>query len=139
MQLTPVMGRNFLAQGILCKMLARLRSSIAYRAKWAELGIYYIKSLHLDSVQIAGRQLKFPPNERADQEHEFHEIVIDDCYQLNEIKEPVRPILDIGANIGLFAIAPDIISRPRRFIAMNLIEHSRNILPRIVPVSVHNT
>jgi FkbM family methyltransferase len=49
--------------------------------------------------------MSFPPNERAEQEHEFHEIVIDDCYHLNEIKEPVRTILDIGANIGPFAIA----------------------------------
>jgi FkbM family methyltransferase len=88
-------------------MFSRLRSSIAYRARWAALGVYYIRSLHLDSIQIGGRKIRlsFPRNERAEQEHEFHEIVIADCYHLDDIKEPVRTVLDIGANIGLFAIA----------------------------------
>ena len=88
-------------------MLSRLRSSLAYRAKWARLGVYYVRSLHVDSIQVAGKKfrLSFPPNEKAVQDHEFHQIVIEDCYRLSDIKRPVQTVLDIGANIGLFAIA----------------------------------
>jgi tRNA1(Val) A37 N6-methylase TrmN6 len=49
--------------------------------------------------------LSFPPNEKAVYDWEFHKILIEDCYRLGEIKRPVRTVLDIGANIGLFAIA----------------------------------
>jgi hypothetical protein len=88
-------------------MLSRIYSSLAYRAKWAGLGVYYAKSLHLKSVRIAGRRvrLSFPENERATQEWEFGKIVFEDCYRLAEISAPVETVLDIGANIGLFAIA----------------------------------
>jgi FkbM family methyltransferase len=89
-------------------MLSRLQNSIAYRAKWAKFGVYYIRRLpNLDSIQIGGKnvRLSFPPNERAVHEWEFHKILLEDCYRLAEIKEPVHTVLDIGANIGLFAIA----------------------------------
>ena len=78
-----------------------------YRAKWAGLGVYYAKSLHLKSVRVDGRRvrLSFPENERATQEWEFGKIVFEDCYRLAQIRKPVRTVLDIGANIGLFAIA----------------------------------
>jgi FkbM family methyltransferase len=89
------------------KLLARIYSSLKYRVKWARLGVYYAKSLQLRSVRIAGRRvrLSFPESERATQEWEFGKIVFEDCYRLAQISDPVRTVLDIGANIGLFAIA----------------------------------
>jgi len=88
-------------------MLTRIYSSLAYRAKWAGLGVYYVKSPRSKSVRIAGRRvrLSFPENERAKQEWEFGKIVFEDCYRLAQIGSPVRTVLDIGANIGLLAIA----------------------------------
>src|SRR5882672_6964366 len=88
-------------------MLSRLRSSLAYRLKWAKLGIYRPGSRCPQSVWIAGRSvpLSFPADEQSVQEHEFHKIVLEDCYRLSDVKRPVRTVLDIGANIGLFALA----------------------------------
>jgi FkbM family methyltransferase len=88
-------------------MLSRIYSSLKYRAKWARFGVYYAKSPRLKSVRVAGRRvrLSFPENERVTQEWEFGKIVFEDCYRLAEISSPVQTVLDIGANIGLFAIA----------------------------------
>jgi FkbM family methyltransferase len=88
-------------------MLKRVGSSLAYRLKWASLGVYYTRSLHLRDIRVGGRKvrLSIPEAERAVQEHEFGKIVFDDCYRLRDVNKPVRTILDIGANIGLFAIA----------------------------------
>jgi FkbM family methyltransferase len=88
-------------------MLSRIYSSLRYRAKWARFGVYYVRSLHLKSVRVAGRRfgLSFPENERSTHEWEFGKVVFEGCYRLAEISSPVRTVLDIGANIGLFAIA----------------------------------
>lgn len=87
-------------------MLQRIISSLSYRAKWARLGVFYGRSLKLDHIKLDGRRisLNFPTTERPRQEHEFSKIVIDDCYRLGEVQD-ARTILDIGSNIGLFALA----------------------------------
>jgi FkbM family methyltransferase len=87
-------------------MLRRALSSLSYRARWARLGVYYGRSLRLNHVKIGGRRvdLNFPASERATQEHEFNKIVLDDCYQLSKLPD-ASTVLDIGANIGLFALA----------------------------------
>lgn len=88
-------------------MLQRALSSLNYRAKWARLGVFYGKSPKLDHVWVGGRriELSFPPPERSMQEQEFEKIVFDDRYRLSKIPGEVTTVLDIGANIGLFAIA----------------------------------
>lgn len=87
-------------------MLRRIAASLKYRAKWARLGVFYGKSLKLDRVRIARRRidLSFPAFERRAQEHEFGKIVFDDYYRLRNVPD-VQTVLDIGANIGLFALA----------------------------------
>lgn len=35
----------------------------------------------------------------------FVEILLDDCYGLEELSQPILKILDVGANVGLFSIA----------------------------------
>ncbi len=35
----------------------------------------------------------------------FVEILLDDCYGLEEVHQPILKVLDIGANVGLFSIA----------------------------------
>lgn len=35
----------------------------------------------------------------------FVEILLDDCYGLEELSQPILKVLDIGANVGLFSIA----------------------------------
>lgn len=87
-------------------MLQRVISSLSYRAKWAQLGVVYGRSFKLDHVRLGGRRisLDFPTAERPKQEHEFSKIIIEDCYRLSEIQY-AQTILDIGSNIGLFALA----------------------------------
>jgi FkbM family methyltransferase len=87
-------------------MLRRLQSSLAYRAKWARLGIVYVRKPKLDSIRIAGRpvHLSLPETERATHEFEFGKIVFEDCYRLAKIDNACT-VLDIGANIGLFTLA----------------------------------
>jgi FkbM family methyltransferase len=87
-------------------MLSRVAASVVTRAKWARLGVFAGQTFPR-RVRIAGRSvaLSFPERERPVHEREFKRIVFDDCYRLAEIKTPVRTVLDIGANIGLFALA----------------------------------
>ena len=87
-------------------MLRRIVSSLKYRARWAQLGVIYGKSLKLSRVRIGRRRidLHFPVSERDVHEHEFGKIVFGDCYRLHEVPD-ARTVLDIGANIGLFALA----------------------------------
>lgn len=87
-------------------MLQRAISSLAYRAKWARLGVVYGKTLKLNRVTICGRriELNFPASERPVQEHEFGKIIFEDCYRLSDLPT-AKTVLDIGANIGLFALA----------------------------------
>jgi len=88
-------------------MMRSLRAGLAYRARWANLGVYYFRRLRLRSVRVGGRRvsLSFPEAERGVLEYELGRILFDDCYRLGAIKEPVRTVLDIGANVGLFALA----------------------------------
>jgi FkbM family methyltransferase len=88
-------------------LINRLASSLEYRAKWASFGVLYFRDLNLSSVRIAGTRvaLKFPECERSVQEHELGRILFEDCYRLAEIRESIGTVLDIGANIGLFALA----------------------------------
>ena len=85
----------------------RALSSLAYRARWARLGVFYLKSPKIDRLQVGEHSVRLllPETERSVQEHEFHRIAIEDCYRLAKISRPVRTVLDVGANIGLFAIA----------------------------------
>lgn len=88
-------------------VIRRIRESVLYRLQWAKLGIFYIRRPRLQIIRIAGGRvpLSFPEKERAIHEHEFGRIFFEDCYRLTSIDEPVRTVLDIGANIGLFTLA----------------------------------
>jgi FkbM family methyltransferase len=89
--------------------LRRLCRSIAFRVKMARFGIWYTTSrrLSLASIRVAGKRLalSFPGSERAVHEFELGKILFDDCYKLNDVPRSSRTILDIGANVGLFALA----------------------------------
>ncbi len=88
-------------------MLRKVTDSLSYRIQWARLGVYYLQKPVLRSMLLQGKRvpLSFPKAERETQEHEFGRIVFEDCYRLCEIPKPVRTVVDIGANIGLFALA----------------------------------
>lgn len=35
----------------------------------------------------------------------FSELIFGDCYDLEQVKQPIKTVLDIGANVGIFALA----------------------------------
>jgi FkbM family methyltransferase len=82
-------------------------NALAYRRRWAGFGVFYGRRLSLRSVKVAGRRvvLRFPDGERAVLEYELGRILFDDCYRLQSIERPVHTVVDIGANVGFFAIA----------------------------------
>lgn len=90
-------------------MFSRLINSIFFRARMLQYGIWYSTSsrLSLDSIRVAGKRLSmsYPSEEQTIHEHELSKILFEDCYGLCGFKKPLDRILDIGANIGLFAIA----------------------------------
>ena len=90
-------------------MLQRLKTSLAFRLKLAQFGVFYgrSQSLNIQSLRIAGRRvaLSFPPGETAVLRHELGKILIQDCYRLGRLPFPVRTVLDVGANVGIFSMA----------------------------------
>jgi len=86
--------------------LHAISGRLARRAKWASVGVY--RPGHpIRSIRVAGKRvtLSFPEAERGAQDWELRTILFDDCYRLASVDKQVRTILDIGANVGLFALA----------------------------------
>jgi FkbM family methyltransferase len=89
-------------------MFRRALNSILFRAKWARLGVWFLRSrdFHPSVVKVAGRriELSFPAGEREEQEYELGQIYFDDCYRLRDVTPAPATIVDIGANVGLFSL-----------------------------------
>jgi FkbM family methyltransferase len=58
-------------------------------------------------VRIANKivQITLPEEERRSQTFELANMVYFDCYRLSRLERPVSTVLDIGANLGFFALA----------------------------------
>ena len=84
-------------------------SSIRFRLFWLQRGVFFLKSssFRVRSVRVNGRRIRLahPPGEAAEMDHEFKQIVYDDCYGLRRAGGRIARIVDVGANIGLFSIA----------------------------------
>src|SRR4028119_53932 len=50
------------------------------------------------------RHLVNIPSEKG-MKGEFIEVLLDDCYGVEQLSESLRTIIDVGANVGLFPIA----------------------------------
>lgn len=55
-------------------------------------------------IVLAKRQNVNLPSEKG-MDGEFIEVLLDDCYGVEQLSESLMTIIDIGANVGLFAIA----------------------------------
>ena len=92
-----------LALRLVSPVLTRLQK----RADWWPLGIFPVRShFHIKRLLIHGQniELKFPPGEFERQQWEFGHLHIDDPYRLAGLPTGLRTVLDVGGNIGLFAI-----------------------------------
>lgn len=89
-------------------LLHRIKQSLRFRRKWAQLGVYFLKSKDFDlsTLRVGGRSihLHLPVAEREIHEHELELIFFDDCYHLIGIDPAPRIIVDVGANVGFFSL-----------------------------------
>lgn len=83
-----------------------LLDRINMRARWWELGHFPLRTPdRITTLSIAGKSVRFafPPDEQATQQWELNHIYMDDPYALARLPGDIRTVLDVGANIGLFA------------------------------------
>ena len=89
-------------------VLRRIAKSVSFRLKMAQFGVFFLRSkrLSIKSLRIAGKriELSFPTGEEDVHAHELGKILFNDCYRLGQIEKPVKTVIDVGANIGLFSI-----------------------------------
>jgi FkbM family methyltransferase len=84
--------------------LTRLRAARALNVPFTRAASFVLpRSLRLNGEKIA---LQLPSEHGV--RGTFVEVLLDDCYQLHRIawmSSPIRHVIDIGANVGLFGVA----------------------------------
>jgi len=89
------------------QLIRRLMRLLKRRKSAARLGISFDRcaTFHLpDQIVINGTRHRLSlPNENGVWVA-FIELLLDDCYGCRQISQPVKTVLDIGANVGLFGI-----------------------------------
>jgi hypothetical protein len=88
-------------------MLQRISQLIQRRRNAKQLGIEFKRTANFNvpnSVVINGENIKvsLPPDVGG---LVFIEVLLDDCYGLKNLLQPVHTVLDIGAHSGLFGLA----------------------------------
>lgn len=86
---------------------APLLSRIEHRARWWRFGLFPItSSLVVRHLHIAGKHihLRFPEGEFKEQQWELAHLFMDDPYGLRRMRGELKTVLDVGGNIGLFAL-----------------------------------
>lgn len=76
------------------------------RAKKLGIEFHRVANFNLPGnllVQGKRHQVNLPSEKGMD--GEFIEVLLDDCYGVEQLSESLKTILDIGANVGLFPIA----------------------------------
>jgi len=86
----------------------RLTTFIQKRVRAQKIGVTLWRSADFrlpNKVILNGKQVPVQfPNERGVRVA-FSELFFGDCYGLEKLKPPINTILDIGANVGVFALA----------------------------------
>lgn len=89
-------------------VVKRLFDLLRRRNRAKKLGVEFSRAANFqipNYLVINGdRQMVSLPQENGGKVA-FVEILLDDCYGLEELSQPILKVLDIGANVGLFSIA----------------------------------
>lgn len=89
--------------------LSQAAKALKRRVQLVRYGIFSLpgREIRIPSVRIANRavQIILPEGERRAQTFELASMVYFDCYRLARVQRPVSTVLDIGANLGFFALA----------------------------------
>lgn len=117
------------------KCVSPVLRRLSRRASWWPLGHFPIRSgASVNSVRIADRlvHLSLPDEEASEQQWELNHLYIDDPYRLSDLPRTLATVLDIGGNVGLFAILA------RHYFAQARI-HTYEPSPKICGLLRHNT
>lgn len=89
-------------------VVKRLLNLVRRRNRAKKIGVEFARAADFqipNYLMITGdRKLVSLPQENG-VKVAFVEILLDDCYGLEELSQPILKVLDIGANVGLFSIA----------------------------------
>ena len=86
------------------KLLQLLQRKI--RAQKLGLEFNRVASFNLPgNLIVQGKRQKVNLPEEKGMDGEFIEVLLDDCYGVEQLSPSLRTIIDIGANVGLFPIA----------------------------------
>ncbi|MBD2663367.1 methyltransferase FkbM family [Richelia sinica FACHB-800] len=93
---------------LITKQLFRAVKLLKRRIRARKLGITFKRCATFqvpDQIIFRGRieQVSFP--EERGLKSEFIDNLLDDCYQLEKLSQPILKILDIGGHVGLFSLA----------------------------------
>ncbi len=86
----------------------RLAHLVQKRLRARKLGVWLgrTRTFQLpESVILNGQRTRVYAPDDAGTRLVFLEVLIADCYRLEDIQGPVHTVLDIGANVGLFCLA----------------------------------
>ena len=89
-------------------VLQRLFSLIQRRKRAKKLGLEFQRAANFkipNNLLINGDRKSVSLPIENGVKVAFVEILLDDCYGLEELHQPILNVLDIGANVGLFSIA----------------------------------
>ena len=88
---------------------SRAAQALKRRVQLVRHGIFSLpgQEIRIPSVRVADKtvQIRLPEGERRAQNFELASMVYFDCYRLASVPRPVSTVLDIGANLGFFALA----------------------------------
>lgn len=85
-----------------------LVEALAKRLRALRLGVLFgrTRDFHLpDRVQVGGHWHTTKLSDEHGVEVAFRELLFADCYGLSAVPQTLRTVLDVGGNVGLFAIA----------------------------------
>lgn len=88
--------------------LERLTVMVQKRLRAHRLGLRLGRSQDFrlpETLRLHGKQIRLHLPEERGVWVAFAELLFVDCYGLEKVRHPVATVLDIGANVGLFAIA----------------------------------
>lgn len=81
------------------------------------LGMAHFKTPSFIAANKKKYKINFPLEDYPTADQVFTEIFLDDCYNLNLIKHPIKTILDIGANMGFSSLYMSILFKPDLIVA----------------------
>jgi FkbM family methyltransferase len=85
----------------------RLAHLVQKRLRALRLGVWLGRTANFtvpESVIVNGERKRIYVPDDVGTRLIFLEVLIADCYRLGDVSEPVRTVLDIGANVGLFCL-----------------------------------